>query len=80
MFMPKEFPTMEQLRHVTRSDPRDSKADKHQVPDINRKLTMEEKMINNFLILLTKVTSINQLKPLPSKIVHREDSTQSCGP
>jgi hypothetical protein len=33
------------------------------VPDIYRELTMEEKMINNFLILLTKATSINQLKP-----------------
>jgi hypothetical protein len=28
---------------------------------------MEEKMINSFIILLTKATSINQLKPPPSK-------------
>jgi hypothetical protein len=49
------------------------------VPDINRKLTMEEK-INSFLILLTKATSITQPKPPPSKIVHLEDSTQRCGP
>jgi len=32
------------------------------VPDIHKKLTMEEKIINSFLILLTKATSINQLK------------------
>jgi hypothetical protein len=29
------------------------------VPDIHRKLTMEEKMINSFIILLTKAISIN---------------------
>jgi hypothetical protein len=77
MSMPMKFPTIEQLRHVTRCDPRDPKADKHSVLDIHRKLTMEEKMINSFLILLTKATSINQLKPPPSKIVHHEASTQS---
>jgi hypothetical protein len=43
MSMPKEFPTMEKLRHVTRCDPRDPKVVKHQVPDIHRKLIMEEK-------------------------------------
>jgi hypothetical protein len=52
MFMPKEFPTIEQLRHVT---PRDPKADKHQVPNIHGKLTMEEKMINSI--------DINHKKP-----------------
>jgi hypothetical protein len=41
---------------------------------------MKEKMINSFLILLTEATPVNQLEPLPSKIVHCEDSTQSRCP
>jgi hypothetical protein len=82
MSMPIEFTTMEKLRHITKCDPnpRDPKAIKHQVTYINGKLTMEEKMINRFIILLTKATSINHLKPSPSKIVYYENSTQSCGP
>jgi hypothetical protein len=50
------------------------------VPNVNGKLAMKEKMINSFLILLTKATLVNQLKPPPSKIVCYEDSTQSCSP
>ncbi len=35
------------------------------MPDINGKLTIEEKMINSFLILLTEATPVNQLEPPP---------------
>jgi hypothetical protein len=52
------------------------------VSNIHRKLTMEEKMINSFLIFLTNATSINQLKPgllrlstiriLPKAVAHKK--------
>jgi hypothetical protein len=49
---------MEKLKNVTRYGPRNPKAVKNQVPDVNRILTMKEKMINSFLILLTKATPV----------------------
>jgi hypothetical protein len=41
---------------------------------------MKEKVMNGLLILFAYATPIYKSETLTSKIIHREDSTQSCCP